>query len=187
MRRIYLTTIMLLVSLQPLCGYSDWLTRIGGGSGGGPSLDADGKLIAVTEQTPIKLNAMAIPAADVKLIFSEQIASMYAIKKDGVIVQTRQYSFENSGKWRSNPIRSATELAPVSQRALTYEEFVAAIKAGKSFDILYDQPLMCTDCKGNGFLKVKDEAGRLGVRAICQKCKGKKAIMRKQLCRISIK
>ena len=67
----------------------------------------------------------------------------------------------------------------------SYDDFIAAVKAGKSFDVLRDALFNCPDCQASGFVKVIDGGGRLGLRKLCPTCKGKKTIIRRVLCRIT--
>lgn len=76
----------------------DRLTRIGGMTGGSIApRDPAAVLIEATSKTPMKVRATTVSAAEMKPIFDEQIASMYAVDESGAIVQTKRYRYGYNG------------------------------------------------------------------------------------------
>lgn len=176
-----LLAILLLATVH--AGASDWLTRVGGGSGGGPQ-DPSSKAIAATESAPVAIRPSSISAAEMKKLFADQIVFMYALTENGMAVQIQRYRHDGGATWRRDPV-GKRQLEAVRD-TITYDDFVAAIKRNGFFDVLRDMPLPCPGCQGNGFAKSDGRDGRLAVRTICPACKGKKTTTKPLLCRISL-
>ena len=216
------------------------------------SRDPAESLVDSTSADPIHVNAARLPAAQIKTIFQEQIAAMYGVRENGIIVQSRRYRYFGSGDWRVESSRGtalpyrilqhiegsrylasgthynadtfaidiegrqypdntvlnlllehtgqlysytsvlgAKRTVRVMQVAyepdllpIKYEEFVASIKDGHTFDALIEHPIPCPTCKSTGFVNKDDNKKRIAVREFCPTCKGKKTIIREILCRL---
>ena len=82
-------------------------------------------------------------------------------------------------------VRVLRSVSEPSLRAPTYEDFVQAVKDGHAFDVLRDASVPCPECRGTGFVKARDQDGRLGLRKICPVCNARKTVIRRAWYRIA--